>query len=184
MASKFDFATIQRSLSDEGVRGFNDFVENLPKRTSKNILIAAAVAWAMAGLCCVYINIMATNVATLRAEVLKTDALKPMVPTVIENNALAADLTPKMDLSKKAFKELTINVSDGNITVSATDGKQYGPFMQTAYAVMALGEGYKITLKELCEGSGCTTANKPFLYASFDVKKLEVKGAESPAAAQ
>lgn len=178
--NKFDLARLQRSLSDEGVRNFNDFVENLPRRTSKNILIAAGVAWAFVGLCALYINIITASVAELRAEVLKTDALKPLVPSIVETGAPAAELTPKMDMAKKVFKELTINVSDGNINIGGEDAKLYGAFMQTAYAIMSLGEGYKVTLKELCEGSACKDATKPFLYASFDVKKLEVKGNESP----
>lgn len=180
MANKFDMARIQRALSDEGIRGFNDLVENLPRRSSKNVLIAAAVAWAFAGVCAVYINIMSESVATLRADVLKATALKPLVPTITEISAPAAEMTSKLETAKKVYKELNINVTDGVITLSAEDPKLYGPYLQTSYAVMGMGSGYKITLKELCEGSQCKDKSKPFLYASFDVKKLEVKAIESP----
>ena len=180
MASKFDIARIQRTFSDESMRNFNDFVENLPKRTSKNILIAAAVSWAFVGVCAVYINIMSSSVATLRADVLKADALKPLVPAITEISVPAAEMTPKLETAKKVFTGLNINVADGNVALSAEDSKLYGAFLQTSYAVMSLGEGYKVTLKELCEGAQCKDKNKPFLYASFDVKKLEVKTTESP----
>lgn len=181
MASKFDMALIQRWLSPQGYQGFDAFIENLPSRVSQTVLIAAGVAWAVGGVGLVYANMQSEKVAKLRDELLKTEALKPTVPTIAENSVPVAEITAKMDLIKKVFKDLTITPGEGSIIISSEEPKMYGAFLQTIYTVMGLGDGYKITMKEMCQGRDCKTkSNKPFLYASFDVKKLEVKSTESP----
>lgn len=181
MASKFDMALIKRWLSPEGYQGFDAFIENLPSRVSQTVLIAAGVAWAIGGVGMVYANMQSEKVAKLRDELMKTEALKPMVPTIAENPVPATEITSKMEMIKKVFKDLTITPGEGTVIISSEDPKMYGAFLQTIYTVMGLGDGYKITMKEMCQGRDCKLkSNKPFLYASFDVKKLEVKSTESP----
>lgn len=181
MASKMDMTQIKRWLSPAGYQGLDTFLETLPARVSHNILIAAGVAWAVAAALLLYANLQSTSYAELRTELLKTEAVKPLVPSIVENPVPAAEMTVKVDQMKKVFKDLAFTVNDGGIIVSVDDPKYYGAFLQSVYAIMALGEGYKVTMSELCEGGECKTkSSKPFLYAAFDVKKLEVKTSESP----
>lgn len=181
MATKFDMTQMKRWLSPEGYHGLDTFLESLPARVSKNILIAAGVAWAVAGLALVYANILSSSYAELKTELLKTEAVKPLVPSIVETPVPATETAAKIDHLKKVFKDLNITATDGVVTIGVEDPKFYGAYLQSVYAIMALGEGYKITMTELCQGSECKVkSSKPFLYASFDVKKLEVKTSESP----
>ncbi len=119
--------------------------------------------------------------AKLRTELLEARAVQPIVPTITEEPVPAAETAAKTDALKKVFKDLSITANDGSLTVSVDDPKYYGAFLQSVYAIMALGEGYKVTMTEMCQGSDCKTkSTKPFLYAAFDVKKLKVESHESP----
>lgn len=181
MANNFDIERLKRLTSSEGLQGINDFVEALPHRVSKSILIAAGVVWLAVGISIVFANIKTEDITKLRADVLKAEAVVPKVPSINEIPITVDELKKNMSVTEKVYDGLTFAYQDGSIQVSTNDPKLYGPFMQTVYSIMSLGAGYKISLVSYCEGGKCQESdNKPFLYAGFSVKKLEVKPSESP----
>lgn len=177
--AKFNMELMQRYLSPDGMQGLDSFIESMPQRVGKSILIAGAIAWATAAGCLLYANLISESTAKLRTELVKSEALKPIVPTIEETDVPAAEMNGKIEQIKKTFKEMGITVSDGKVTISSEEPKMYGAWLQSIYLVMGLGEGYKITMKDMCQGSECKAkSNKSFLSASFDVKKLNIKAGD------
>ncbi len=181
MAQKFDFDRLKRLASSEGFKGIDEFVDAMPHRVSKSILIAAGVVWATVAIAVVFANIKTEDITKLRADVLKAEAVVPKVPNINEIPVSADEIQSKITVTEKVYEGISFKIQEGGIQISSNDQKLYGPFMQSIYSVMSLGAGYKITLTSYCEGKNCQQSdNKPFLYAVFSVKKLEVKSSESP----
>lgn len=181
--AKFDMETLQRYLSPEGFQGLDGFMEALPQRVGQSILIAGGIAWAAAAGCLLYANLVSESTAKLRTELVKAEAMKPLVPTITETDVPATEMNTKIEQIKKTFKDIGVNATDGKVTISSEDAKMYGAWLQSIYLVMGLGEGYKVTMTDMCQGSECKAkSNKSFLSASFAVKKLSVVAGQDPSA--
>lgn len=180
MAQKFDLDRLKRLTSAEGMKGFDEFVDAMPQRLSQSLLIIAGVVWALVGVAIVFANIKTEDIANLRSEVLKTEAVRPNVPNISETPVSTAEIRTKIATTQDVYENINFTISDGRIEISTNDNKQYGPFIQTIYSIMSLGSGYKITLNSYCEGANCQeSGNRAFLSATFNVNKLEVQSNES-----
>jgi len=90
----FDWKSLQKYFSSQSADDLNRFLEKMPQNAGQTILIAAGIAWAMAGALGLYTAIQTQQLTELRAKLMATEALKPSVPK-IKNIAI-----PKAEVEK------------------------------------------------------------------------------------
>src|SRR5690606_30070816 len=78
----FDWRSLKKYTDPKVSGDLNAFLEQLPQNAGQSILIAAGIAWAMAGALGLYTSIQARQLTEFRAELAKAEALKPIVPII------------------------------------------------------------------------------------------------------
>ncbi len=174
--SNFDFkqlnATINKYLSPQGMNDMNLFLEQMPMRAGYGVLIAGGVVWLIAGLAVVYATTVAKDVAGIRAELIKSEALKPVVPKLVKTPVPANQVTRFVERVNPLYKDVTINGSGGNIKVGASSGRYFGAFREAINHAYNGGQRWRLSLESLCVGRECEGG---FLQGSFSVNTLKVQ---------
>lgn len=157
--SNFDFkqlnATINKYLSPQGMNDMNLFLEQMPMRAGYGVLIAGGVVWLIAGLAVVYATTVAKDVAGIRAELIKSEALKPVVPKLVKTPVPANQVTRFVERVNPLYKDVTINGSGGNIKVGASSGRYFGAFREAINHAYNGGQRWRLSLESLCVGREC-----------------------------
>lgn len=174
--SKFDFnainAKINKYLSPQGINDFNLFLEQMPMRAGYGILIASGVVWLMAGIAVVYATTIAKDVASIRAELIKSEALKPVVPTIISTPVAASEVGGFVKKIAPLYKDVSLTHSGSAIIISSGSGRYFGAFRETINHAYNGGQGWRLSLESLCVGREC---KGNFLSGQFGVNKLKVQ---------
>ena len=172
----FDYRKLQKYLSPQAFNDLNEFLESLPLRAGYGLLIAAGIAWLMAGAATFYAIIQAQQVAELRTELLKADALKPQVPKIVRKPVQEGDVRAFARKIDKVYDNVKVTSLNDVISLQGSSGIYYGAFREAVGHLFnggnaARGESWRIGVKSLCVGREC----KPnFLNGQFQVYKLAV----------
>lgn len=180
----FDFKqmdlTILKKLADPKAAGdLNAFLEKLPQNAGQTVLVAAGIAWAMAGALGLYTSIQVKQLSELRAELVKAEALQPTVPKISDVPIPAGEVEAFIKKVSESYKDLKLTVSGSTIVITSGRTSDFAKFREAIGHMQNGGSGWRVTLEKLCVGRECGQQDK--LGVSLKVNKVSV---ENPAATQ
>jgi hypothetical protein len=168
--------TFLKKLADPKLSGdLNAFLEKLPHNAGQTVLLAAGIAWAMAGALGLFTTIQVKQMTELRAKLKETQALKPTVPVIKDVAVDSAEVANFSKELKEIYKNLDITQSESSITITSNSTANFGQFREAVGHVQNGGVGWRVTLDKLCVGRECDNNQK--LGAVLRVNKVSV---ESP----
>jgi len=173
---KFDFnklnASINKYLSPQGMNDVNRFLEQMPLRAGYGVLIAGGIVWFLSGLAVVYATTVAKDVADIRTELIKSEALKPVVPQIIKQPVASSELSDFIDKISPLYNNITITSNGSKIVVTSTSGRYFGAFREAINHVYNGGQGWRLSLESMCVGRECVGQ---FLQGTFSIDRLKVQ---------
>jgi len=176
--SKFDFkamnAAINKYLSPQGMNDMNKFIEQMPMRAGYGVLIAGGIAWFFGGLAVVYATTVAKDVAEIRSELIKSEALKPVVATLVRQPVPASDVSAFVEKIDPLYRDIDIKASGSKITVSSSNARYFGAFREAINHAYNGGQRWRLSLESLCVGRDCQSQGG-FLNGTFNVNTLKVQ---------
>lgn len=174
--NNFDFsklnAQINRYLSPQGMVDINRFIEQMPMRAGYGVLMAGGIVWLIAGLAIVYATTIARDVAELRSELVKSEALKPVVARLVQQAVPVQDVEAFVDRVNPKYKDVAISSKGNEITFTSSNGRYFGAFREAINHAYNGGQRWRLSLESLCVGRECTTG---FLSGTFNVNMLKVQ---------
>jgi hypothetical protein len=175
--NKFDFqkfnAAINKYLSPQGMGDLNRFLEQMPVRAGYGVLIAGGIAWMIGGLAVVYATTIAQDVADIRAELAKSEALKPVVAQLKTQPVPDADIREFVELVDPLYSDVNISSGrGGTINVTANSGRYFGAFREAINHAYNGGQRWRLSLQSLCVGREC---DGQFLQGTFKVNTLKIE---------
>jgi hypothetical protein len=150
----------------------NLFLEQMPMRAGYGVLIAGGIVWLIAGLAVVYATTVAKDVAEIRAELIKSEALKPVVPKLVKTPVPAADVKKFVERVNPLYKDIAISGSGGGINITSGSGRYFGAFREAINHAYNGGQRWRLSLESLCVGRECKGG---FLQGKFSVNTLKVQ---------
>ena len=166
-------AAINKYLSPQGTNDFNKFLEQMPMRAGYGVLAAGGIVWLIAGLAVVYATTVAKDVAEIRAEMAKSEALKPVVAQLVSNPVSDTEIESFVTKVNPLYSDIIIkSAGAGTLSVSAESGRYFGAFREAINHAYNGGRGWRLSLESLCVGRECT---KAFLDGTFKVNTLTVQ---------
>lgn len=176
----FDTGALKQLMNPKASGDLNAFLEKLPQNAGQTVLIAAGIAWAMAGALGLYTSIQSRQLTELRSELKKAEALTPIVPKISDVPIPTADLEAFVKKATKTYDGLNLSVSGSNIIITAGQTSYFARFREAIGHVQNGGSGWRVKLEKLCVGRECGDAHK--LGISLKVNKVSVEN-PTPAAA-
>ena len=165
-------ATINKYLSPQGMADTNKFLEEMPLRAGYGVLIAGGIVWLLAGLAVVYGTTIAKDVAAIRADLIKTEALKPVVPQLVKIPVPADEIDGFIEKVNPLYRDVTLSNVSGKINIKSQSGRYFGAFREAINHAYNGGQGWRLSVESLCVGRECKNG---FLSGEFNVNKLKVQ---------
>ena len=169
----FDLNSLNKYFSQKAMDDFNKLLEEMPMRAGYGILIAAGIVWLFAGAAVVYATTVAKEVAEIRAELVKSEALKPVVPNLVKTAVPDEELKIFIERTDPLYKNVVISKGKDGLTVQASSGRYFGAFREAINHAYNGGQGWRLALQSLCVGRECEKG--VFLKGEFKVNRLKVQ---------
>jgi hypothetical protein len=150
----------------------------LPHNAGQTVLIAAGIAWAMAGALGLYTSIQVKQLTELRGELKKAEALTPIVPKISDVPIPKPELEAFVKKASETYEGLNFSIKDSNIIITGGQTNYFARFREAIGHVQNGGSGWRVKLEKLCVGRECGDKDK--LGVSLKVNKVSV---ENPTAA-
>ena len=177
----FDSA-FKKLLDPKSSGDLNAFLEKLPQNAGNTVLIAAGIAWAMAGALGLYASIQTRQLTELRAELKKAEALTPIVPKISDVAIPKAELEKFVTQAKETYKGLNFSISGSNIVITGAQTSYFARFREAISHVQNGGAQWRDSMNKLCVGREC--GNKDKLGISLKVNKVSVENPTQSAPAK
>ena len=132
----FDWRSLQKYMDPKSSGDLNAFLEKLPQNAGQTVLIAAGIAWAMAGALGLYASIQARQLTELRAELVKAEALTPIVPKISDVPIDKKEVETFIG-KVSAYDGLNIKANGSTIVIRPTDRQ----FCQVSEAIGHMQNG-------------------------------------------
>lgn len=152
-----DWNGVFKKYSDpQAVKDFDKFLDDLPMNVGYNALIAAGIAWILAGGTVLFASQEMDKVSKTRAELMKVQALQPPIPVLKEIPVPQATLKEVTKNLTEIFKGISIVQSgDGKLTVSAQDTDFFPQFLAALSYIQRGGASWKVNIETFCAGREC-----------------------------
>lgn len=170
-AGSFDFRSFQKYFSPQASGDLNVFLENLPHNAGKTALIAAGISWVMVAALGLFTVMQLQKLTEMRADLLKTEAIKPAIPSVSTSPVAVNDLKPIVDSFKEVYPGLTINATAGGITIQSKTTAEYAKFRELLGHVVNVGSGWQVSVDSICVGREC---KQNALDVKLKIQKLKI----------
>ena len=175
--NKFDInalnASLKKLLSPQSMGDLNDFIEKMPVRVGYPALIAGCVAWFIGGLAVVYATTVAQSVADIRAELVKSEALKPVVAQLVRKPVKDAEIDAFIEKIDPLYPNVQIqSLKNGRVKLSANSGRYFGAFREAVNHTYNGGQRWRLQLESLCVGREC---EESFLSGVFKISTLKIE---------
>ena len=168
-----DFKALQKYFTAQSADDLNRFLEKIPQNAGQTVLIAAGIAWAMAGATGLYTAISTQALTELRAELKATEALKPPVPKIKNIPIPKKEVEEFVAHAKESYRGLDIRVNGSTIIITARSTSNFTEFREAISHVQNGGDDWRVSLDKLCVGREC---DKQFrLAATLKVNKVSVE---------
>ena len=175
---KFDWRSLQKYMDPKSSGDLNAFLEKLPQHAGQTVLIAAGIAWAMAGALGLYTSIQVKQLTEMRTELKEAQALTPIVPKISDVPIATGEVDAFIQKVKDSYTGLTFQVNGSTIVITSAQTSNFAKFREAIGHMQNGGSGWRVTLEKLCVGRECGDQAK--LAVSLKVNKVSV---ENPAAA-
>ncbi len=169
----FDASSLKRLMDPKSSGDLNAFLEKLPQNAGQTVLIAAGIAWAMAGALGLYTSIQTRQLTELRSELKKAEALTPIVPKISDVPIPTAELDAFVKKATQTYDGLNLSVSGSNIIITAGQTSYFARFREAIGHVQNGGAQWRVKLEKLCVGRECGDQHK--LGISLKVNKVSVE---------
>lgn len=169
----FDWRSLQKYMDPKSSGDLNAFLEKLPQHAGQTVLIAAGIAWAMAGALGLYSSIQARQLVEVRSELSKAEALTPIVPKIKDVPIAEAEVKSFIDKVKKSYPNLGFMVKGPVITITSGQTANFAEFREAISHMQNGGSGWRVSLDKLCVGRECGQKDK--LGVSLKVNKVSVE---------
>lgn len=170
---KFDMTMVKKMMDPKAAGDLNVFLERLPQNAGKTVLIAAGIAWAMAGALGLYASIQATALTELRAKLMEAEALTPIVPKIQDVPIDGEEVKAFVEKTKTAYPGLAFEVSGSSILITSSRTSDFSMFREAIGHMQNGGSGWRVSLDKLCVGRECDKNYK--LAVSLKVNKVSVE---------
>ena len=174
----FNPAALQKYFSAKGTQDLNIFLENLPEKAGRNVLIASGIIWAMAAALGVFTIMQTTSLTELRAQLAETKAIKPAVPIIRDVPVDAGSVEVFAESAAQIYRGLQVKPRDAQNEISSTRTADFVEFREALGHVLNGGEGWRVSLDRLCVGRECEGGAK--LYALLKINKVQIDPPEKP----
>lgn len=175
----FDVNALKKIMDPKSSGDLNAFLEKLPQNAGQTVLIAAGIAWAMAGALGLYASIQARQLTEVRAELKEAEALTPIVPKISDVPISAAEVETFIKKVEPSYDGLRFQVSGSSIIITSGQTSNFAKFREAIGHMQNGGSGWRVTLDKMCVGRECGNNDK--LAVSLKVNKVSV---ENPTPAQ
>ncbi len=175
----FDWRSLQKYMDPKSTGDLNAFLEKLPQHAGQTVLIAAGIAWAMAGALGLYTSIQVKQLTELRAELKEAEALTPIVPKISDVPIAKAEVEAFINKVKDSYKGLQFQLNGSTIVITSAQTNNFAEFREAIGHMQNGGSGWRVTLEKLCVGRECGQQQK--LAVSLKVNKVSVEN-PTPAA--
>lgn len=170
---KFDWRSLQKYMDPKSSGDLNAFLEKLPQHSGQTVLIAAGIAWAMAGGLGLYTSIQARQLIEVRAELSKADALTPVVPKISDVPIAESEIKPFIEKASKNYDGLNFQLSGSTIVITSGQTQNFAKFREAISHMQNGGSGWRVTLEKMCVGREC--GDKQKLAVALKVNKVSVE---------
>ncbi len=168
----FDWRSLQKYLSSQSANDLNAFLEKLPVLAGQSALYAAAIAWASGAAIGLFATVQAKKLTELRATLKETQALKPSVPVIHDVPVPLAEMEKFVTTLSGIYTDLRITQQGSSINIAAPSTANFGQFREAVGHVQNGGNGWRVTVDQLCVGREC---DKDKLMATLKVNKVSVE---------
>ncbi len=175
----FDMSVLKKLMDPKSSGDLNAFLEKLPQNAGQTVLIAAGIAWAMAGALGLYASIQARQLTELRAELKEAEALTPIVPTIKDVPIAKEEVEAFIKKVTPNYNGLNMTVNGSTIVITSGQTSNFAKFREAIGHMQNGGSGWRVTLDKLCVGRECGNTDK--LAVSLKVNKVSVEN-PTPAA--
>lgn len=167
----------KKLLDPKSSGDLNVFLEKLPQNAGQTVLIAAGIAWAMAGALGLYSSIQARDLTELRAKLQEAEALQPIVPKITDVPVSTEEVTAFVDAAKVSYPGLVFTVQANNIVITSGMTSDFSKFREAIGHMQNGGAGWRVSLDKLCVGRECDKNAK--LAVSLKVNKVSVENVKA-----
>ncbi len=178
---KIDWTAIKKMTDPKAAGDLNAFLEKLPQNAGQTILIAAAIAWAMAGAAGLYTSIQFKQLTELRGKFKEAEALTPIVPKINDVPIPTAEVDAFIKKVNESYKGLNLTVNGSTITITSAQTSDFAKFREAIGHMQNGGSGWRVSLEKLCVGRECGESSK--LAIALKVNKVSVENPTPPAEA-
>lgn len=169
----FDWRSLKKYTDPKAAGDLNVFLEKMPQHTGQTVLIAAGIAWAMAGALGLYTSIQARQLTELRAELAKAEALQPIVPAIKDVPIDPKEVGAFIDKVSKSYAGLSLLANGSSIIISSSQTSDFAKFREAIGHMQNGGSGWRVSLDKMCVGRECGEKDK--LGVSLKVNKVSVE---------
>lgn len=173
----FNWRSLKKYLSPQATEDLNTFLEKLPINAGQTMLMIAGVAWAFAGGVGLYVTVQLQQLTELSAKLQEAEALKPIVPQIINEAINPAEVKKFTENIKEIYKDLTISDNGSTIVITANSTAHFGQWREAIGHVQNGGSGWRVNVERLCVGREC---EREPLAAALAINKVDVTTPNMP----
>ncbi|MDD9899866.1 MAG: hypothetical protein OXT65_02685 [Alphaproteobacteria bacterium] len=148
--------TLKRWTNPQAIKDLDRFLDALPLNVGYNALIAAGMAWIIAGVTVFFTVVESGRVSELRAELMKVEALKPPIPVLTYSAPPQKSLQDLQDKIKETYTEVGMVISGNQVTLSASDTQFFPEFLAAVNYLQNGGKNWRVQISSMCVGRDCT----------------------------
>ncbi len=167
----FDWRSLQKYTSPKAAEDLNGFLEKLPQNVSHSLLIAAGIAWGMAGVLGLFTTVHIQKLTELRAELEEAQALQPIVPKIKDAAVNPKEVKVFEEKVRDTYHGLDIRSNGSSIAITSSSTAQFAQFREAIGHVQNGGSGWRVNVDRLCVGREC---GQHALAASLKINKVSV----------
>lgn len=167
---KINWAGMVNKYTDpQAVKDLDRFLDALPVNVGYNALIAAGVAWLIAGSAIFFTSQETEKVSKLHADLMQVQALQPPVPVLQYVPIGQVPIAALAERISKTYKGITLTPENGGVTVTGADTDYFPQFLAAISTLQRGGRNWKVKVDKLCVGRACTG---PHLSASLKIEQV------------
>ncbi|MFA5593493.1 MAG: hypothetical protein WC989_09305 [Micavibrio sp.] len=170
---KLDISALKKLTDPKAAGDLNVFLEKMPQHVGQTVLIAAGIAWAMAGALGLYASVQARQLTEFRADLAKAEATQPSVPRISDVPIAPAEVEAFITKVAPSYPGLNMQVKGSSIIITSSYTGDFGKFREAIGHMQNGGSGWRVTLEKLCVGRECGDKDK--LGVSLRVNKVSVE---------
>ncbi len=170
-AGSFDFRSFQKYFSPNAGGDLNLFLEKLPQNVGQGALIAAGIAWLMVAALGLFTVMQMQRLTDVRAQLLQTEALVPMVPVISKQAISPTELKDLITNFKALYPGLTFVSKGSSLMIQSKTTADYAQFREALGHVVNGGPGWQTSVEDMCIGREC---KQNALSATIKIQKLKI----------